>query len=73
MADIFCTAPWITVYGKNKLHAEGAMTLVEYTAESIVLMCRNSLLHVRGTELKVALLGQSRAIISGNLQGLELR
>ena len=73
MEDFFCTAPWITVYGKHKLHAEGAMTLAEYTAEKVVLVCKNSLLKVSGTQLQVSLLSQSRAIISGNLEALELR
>lgn len=73
MEDIFSTAPWITVYGKSKLHAEGMMTLAEYTSENVVLVCKNSCLRVRGTQLQVALLSQSRAIISGNLQSLELR
>lgn len=71
MAENSFTAPFFQLFGRKELHAEGVMTLMEYSKERVVLLCRNVRVRVWGTELQVALLSQSKAVISGVINGFE--
>ena len=71
MSDNAFTAPFFQLFGRKELHAEGVMTLMEYSRERVVLLCRGARVRVWGTELQVALLSQSKAIISGVINGFE--
>lgn len=65
------TAPAFQLQGRRLLQAEGVMTLLEYSKERVVLLCRNTKVIVRGEGLKVALLSQNRAVITGLICGFE--
>lgn len=71
MADNTFTAPLFQLFGRKELHAEGVMTLMEYSRERVVLLCRGVRVRIWGSELQVALLSQSKAIISGVISGFE--
>lgn len=71
MAENSFKAPLFQLFGRKELHAEGVMTLMEYSKERVVLLCRSVRVRIWGTELQVALLSQSKAIISGVINGFE--
>ncbi|MBQ3082025.1 MAG: YabP/YqfC family sporulation protein [Clostridia bacterium] len=71
MADNTFTAPFFQLFGRKELHAEGVMTLMEYSKERVVLLCRGIRVRIWGSELQVALLSQSKAVISGVINGFE--
>lgn len=65
------TAPYFQLQGRRQLQAEGVMTLMEYSREQVVMLCKGIRIRVRGEDLKVALLSQSRAVITGLINGFE--
>lgn len=71
MEDNVLNAPFFQLQGRRLLQAEGVMTLMEYSKEQVVMLCRGTRVKVRGEELKVALLSQSRAVITGLINGFE--
>ncbi len=71
MVENTFTAPLFQLFGRKELHAEGVMTLMEYSRERVVLLCRGIRVRIWGEGLQVALLSQSKAIISGTVNGFE--
>ena len=71
MAENIFTAPSFELHGRRLLKAQGVMTLVEYTEEKVTMLCRSSRISIRGTDLQVAMLAHDRAVITGQINGLE--
>jgi len=71
MGENAFTAPFFELHGRKELLADGVMTLMEYSRERVVLLCRGARVRIWGAELQVALLTQSKAVISGIINGFE--
>lgn len=71
MAENAFTSPFLELHGRRELFADGAVTLLEYGAQQIVLLCGGLKIRVRGEGLQVALLSANKAVISGVLCGLD--
>lgn len=71
MQDNMFTAPSFELHGRRLLQAQGVMTLVEYSKEQVIMLCRSSRIRIRGADLQVAMLSQNRAVITGLINGLE--
>ncbi len=65
------TSPFYELHGRRELLIDGAVTLAEYSDAQIVLLCCGQKLRVRGKSLRVALLSMDKALINGNLDGLD--
>lgn len=65
------TASFFELQGRNRLLVEGLITLTEYSDSVIYMLCRENAVRVRGKELKIALLGESKAMITGRIDGFE--
>ncbi len=65
------TAAFFELQGRSRLLVEGLVTLTEYSDERINMMCRGNAVRVRGKELKIALLGETKAMITGRIDGFE--
>lgn len=71
MEENIYNAPFFQLQGRRLLQAEGVMTLMEYSTERVVMLCRGSRVKVWGSGLQVALLSQSKAVITGMINGFE--
>ncbi len=71
MANNGFTAAFFELQGRNRLLIEGLITLTEYDDERIYMMCRDNSVRIRGKGLKIALLGDSKAMITGRIDGFE--
>ncbi len=65
------TSPFFELHGRRELFVDGAVTLVEYGEEQIVLLCGGQKVRIRGTTLRVALLSASKAVINGLISGFD--
>ena len=65
------TASFFELQGRSKLLVEGLITLTEYSENLIYMMCRGNAVRVRGRTLQIALLGESKAMITGRIDGFE--
>ncbi len=65
------SSPSFELHGRRLLQAQGVMTLVEYSTERVIMVCRSSRIRVTGQDLQVAMLSQNRAVITGLIGGLE--
>lgn len=70
MENAFGT-PFFEIHGRRELLADGVITLLEYDAERIVLLCGGQKLAVRGTGLRIALLSASKTVICGQICGVD--
>ena len=71
MAENAFTSPFFEIHGRKELFVDGAVTLMEYGAEQIVLLCGGLKIRVKGNGLQVALLSANKAVISGVLGGFD--
>ena len=65
------TASSFVLQGKRLMQAEGVMTLIEYSRDRVVLLCREGCVSIRGEGLKVSLLSRERAVVSGLIIGFD--
>ena len=67
-ADTDVDVPRITVLGREKMLAENVAGLGRCTQEEILLQTGAGLLEIRGENLRVKELGESRAMVEGRLR-----
>ena len=71
MAENALTAAFFELHGRRRLLADGIMTLMEYSSERIIMLCRGTRVRIWGTDLQIALLSQNKAMITGLISGFE--
>ncbi|MBR6593746.1 MAG: YabP/YqfC family sporulation protein [Clostridia bacterium] len=71
LKDNFLSSPTFELQGKRLLQADGVMTLIEYSRDRVVLLCREGRISIRGEGLKVSLLSRERAVVSGLITGFD--
>ncbi|MBQ4647792.1 MAG: YabP/YqfC family sporulation protein [Clostridia bacterium] len=71
MENMGLSSPTFEMYGRRTLQAQGVMTLVEYTREQVIMLCKSSRIRIRGEDLQVALLSKNRAMVTGLIKGLD--
>lgn len=71
MAENAFTSPFFELHGRRELFIDGVVTLMEYGAEQIVVLCGGLKLRIRGEDLRVALLSSSKAVINGTLHSFD--
>lgn len=71
MENMGLSSPTFELYGRRTLQAQGVMTLVEYTREQVIMLCKSSRIRIRGEDLQVALLSKNRAMVTGLIKGLD--
>ena len=71
MENMGLSSPTFELYGRRTLQAQGVMTLVEYTREQVIMLCKSSRIRIKGEDLQVALLSKNRAMVTGLIKGLD--
>lgn len=71
MENMGLSSPTFELYGRRTLQAQGVMTLVEYSREQVIMLCKSSRIRIKGEELQVALLSKNRAMVTGLIKGLD--
>ncbi len=65
------TDAFFELQGRSRMLIEGLVTVTEYDDERLYLLCRGERIHIWGKHLRISLLGNGRALISGRLDGFE--